>query len=147
VTITDEIRMKPEISNKIWFILNMHKIIKYNNKLQDRNVPLLEMNTPEYVIPGDCLLLQTASINHWHWLLFTEETYHQKNDIVTTSTYQYNGIQIDKDSWQATERWSCRHNSLSAAEIYSINSNWSWWSMEASLLFTTYKAHWCACKL
>ena len=28
----------------------------------DRNVPLLEMNTPEYVIPCDCLLLQTASI-------------------------------------------------------------------------------------
>jgi len=33
VTITDEIRMKPEISNKIRFTLNMHKIIKYNNKL------------------------------------------------------------------------------------------------------------------
>ena len=71
--------------------INMHKIIKCNNKLKvlgwhlllhmnnscqttmecstigtfaenRTGTFLLEMNTPEYVIPWDCLLLQTASI-------------------------------------------------------------------------------------
>jgi len=51
----------------------------------DRNVPLLEMNTLEYVIPWDCLLLQTASI--------ITGFYSQKKHITRRIiSYQYDGI-------------------------------------------------------
>ena len=143
--------------------INMHKIIKCNNKLKvlgwhlllhmnnscqttmecstigtfaenRTGTFLLEMNTPEYVIPWDCLLLQTASIITGFYS--QKKTYHQKNNIVPVRRYNRLLKILDKPPIGG--------HSLSAAEIYSINSNWSWWSMEASLLFTTYQAHWCA---
>jgi len=63
VTITDEIQMKPEISNKIWFILYMHKIIKYNNKLKVLSWHLLLPMTNSCQTTMECSAIGTFAEN------------------------------------------------------------------------------------